>query len=459
MTMLHGVTAVVAPNAPPAAGKSGQASAEETAGFAEAMQAANADPAPEGAGPSGAAPAVRADAVRADAVQRADGGAPVVGKAPAPEETGPVRAQGGKPVQPTAASDAIASGKAGATEQTGTEAPGDGDEPDRDDQTVADAADPVQPPVMIVPSQPAPTSTAVETDRIATDGVAATDPATGATHAPASQPVLPGTGAPATAEAAALLQLVRDHMRGVAGQGGDGSPADDPVASVPDGTADAGQATGSSSTMIAPAPSQQGGAQTSVQGGAALPTVDLSASLGDRMVDMGVSGQWLDGLARDIAGLSARGAQGRFQINTDQLGQVQVDIRQGAEGAAVSLTVLTEAAEQALRQDSDRLKLDAGLSAVRISEVKVERAPQIAEAARPDTAGNQSGAQQQGQAAGQGHAAGQGMGQSSAQSQMRGRGQARENIAPVHKGSGDAAVLNHEQTGDAGADLPRARYA
>jgi flagellar hook-length control protein FliK len=193
----------------------------------------------------------------------------------------------------------------------------------------------------------------------------------------------------------------------------------------------------------------------------AIPTVDLSASLGAQVVDMGVSGQWIDGLARDIAGLSANGAQGRFQINATELGPVEVNIRQGDDGVAISLTVATEAAEQALRQDSDRLKLDAGLSALRVSEVKVERAPHVAEATRADSSTNQNNTQQQsgGNSQNPGQAAGQNMGQSSAQSHMQGRGQQRENIAFGHKAGNDGAVLNHMDAGDTAGGAVRARYA
>ena len=177
---------------------------------------------------------------------------------------------------------------------------------------------------------------------------------------------------------------------------------------------------------------------------------------------MGVSGQWIDGLARDIAGLSANGAQGRFQIDTHHLGAVQVDIRHNMDGAAVSLTVASEAAEMALRQDSDRLKLDAGLAAVRIAEVKVERAPAIAEAHRAESA-NQSSSQQQQQQSQQGsqtsawaHNGGQKMGQPQGQPN---RWQGRENNGFGPKGSGDPAVLNHADAHPAAHDRARARYA
>ncbi|KAA9019443.1 flagellar hook-length control protein FliK [Sphingobium limneticum] len=210
-----------------------------------------------------------------------------------------------------------------------------------------------------------------------------------------------------------------------------------------------------------PAALAQPTAQTVTNIAPAIPTVDLSASLGAQVVDMGVSGQWIDGLARDIASLSANGAQGRFQINATELGPVEVNIRQGDDGAAISLTVATEAAEQALRQDGDRLKLDASLSAVRISEVKIERAPHVAEVTRAEGSTNQNTAQQQsgGSHQNQGQAAGQNMGQSSTQSHMQGRGQQRENIAFGHKAGNDGAVLNHMDAGDTAGGAVRARYA
>ncbi|WP_150294773.1 flagellar hook-length control protein FliK [Sphingobium estronivorans] len=267
---------------------------------------------------------------------------------------------------------------------------------------------------------------------------------------------------PVKSEALSLLQLVREQFgqrvpaqrsgETVAGSGkadrlverGDILPVSAPTGDQP------------------PIASQPAAVQTAQPGPqiTAQPVVDLSASLGAQVVDMGVSGQWIDGLARDIAGLSANGAQGRFQINADRLGPVQVDIRQGSDGAAVSLTVANEAAEMALRQDSDRLRLDASLSAVRISEVKVERAPPVAEAARTDSANPQSSQQQSSQTAhGWAHNS-QNMAQSQqGQAQGQGRWQGRENSAFAAKNSGDPAVLNHDDTRRAGNDAVRARYA
>jgi hypothetical protein len=273
-----------------------------------------------------------------------------------------------------------------------------------------------------------------------------------------AQPGVHTAAAKPRAEAVSLLQLVRDHMTPHASRRTEtGAPARDasPDAALPI------LPTALNDSSPSPTALAQPTTQPVTTIAPAIPTVDLSASLGAQVVDMGVSGQWIDGLARDIAGLSANGAQGRFQINATELGPVEVNIRQGDDGVAISLTVATEAAEQALRQDSDRLKLDAGLSALRVSEVKVERAPHVAEATRPDSSTNQNNTQQQsgGSSQNPGQAAGQNMGQSSAQSHMQGRGQQRENIAFGHKAGNDGAVLNHMDAGDTAGGAVRARYA
>ncbi|WP_126516847.1 flagellar hook-length control protein FliK [Sphingobium amiense] len=264
--------------------------------------------------------------------------------------------------------------------------------------------------------------------------------------APASAKAVdaPATPRRSMSEVMSLLQLARDqlHSRDTAAPapvvGGKADTPPDRSGATPDPAA----------PPVIAAPSAM--PQPVVQGGNALPTVNLSAALGAQFVDMGVSGQWIDGLARDIARFSVDGAQGRFQIDAGQLGPVQVDIRQSQDGAAVSLTVVSEGAEQVLRQESDRLRTDTSLSAVRITDVKIERGHVVTEAARSDS-GNSAASQQQGQ-----HPA---WGQSSTQSHMQGRGQGRENFATGAKAQGEAAVLKSEQAGGNAADLPRARYA
>jgi hypothetical protein len=314
-------------------------------------------------------------------------------------------------------------------------------------------------PVAEAVSIPSVAPTMAAATPLATSVHAAIEPADVAAQtadiAQATSPVAP---AKPRAEAVSLLQLVRDHMSLRAPRQPEAAA---PVSDIQTDAAPTIAPTVVNDTTSSLASLVQPAAQPLPPTPSAIPIVDLSASLGAQVVDMGVSGQWIDGLARDIAGLSANGAQGRFQINAQQLGPIQVDIRRGDDGTAISLTVATEAAEQALRQDSDRLKLDAGLSAVRISDVRIERAPQSTETVRSDNATNQNAAQQQsgGNGQNQGQSAGQNMGQSSAQSHMQGRGQQRENIAFGHKAGNDGAVLNHMDAGDTAGGAARARYA
>lgn len=282
-----------------------------------------------------------------------------------------------------------------------------------------------------------------------------------------AQPSVPApvlNGKPVKAEAAALLQIVRDQI--AARQSGGSAKVGEAVSAAAHARKEA-PAAAPDPVMTAPIvgaePSPPTAPSTTITAAPVTPpvgpTVDLSASLGAQVVDMGVSGQWIDGLARDVAGLSANGAQGRFQIHTDQLGAVQVDIRHGGEGAAVSLTVANEAAELALKQDSERLKIDAGLASVRIADVKIERAP-VAEAARADSAGQQSHQQQSHQSAAQnqfGSANGNpNMGQPQGQ---QGRWQGRENNGLGPKSSGDPAVLNHAEARQDAGENRRTRYA
>ncbi|HEX7742714.1 MAG TPA: flagellar hook-length control protein FliK, partial [Sphingobium sp.] len=106
------------------------------------------------------------------------------------------------------------------------------------------------------------------------------------------------------------------------------------------------------------------------------------------------------------------------------------------------------------------LKLDASLSAVRIAEVKIERAAPVAEAARSDMSGQQSPQQQSQHSSSQNHSAWQNGGQDMSQPQgQQGRWQPRQNNGFDPKSAGDPAVLNHGQAQDRASETARARYA
>lgn len=269
---------------------------------------------------------------------------------------------------------------------------------------------------------------------------------------------------PIRSEVVSLLQLVRDRMSGRTAAPATPAPvtaapvaekAVAPVDSARSATVDAAPIP---AMLVAP---QHFAVTAPVAITPAAPTPDLNAVLTGQAVAMGLDGQWIDGLARDIAGLAKDGAQGRFQINSAQLGPVDIAIRQGGDGAQVTLAVASEAAEAALKQDSDRLRADSALSAVRIVDVKVERLTTSAsDAPRGDqSSGQQSLSQQQG-GSNQGHNAqslGQGMGQGG---QNRAHGQ--ENLVAAHKAALDPAVINHgegDEAGDMARITGRARYA
>lgn len=200
-----------------------------------------------------------------------------------------------------------------------------------------------------------------------------------------------------------------------------------------------------------------------VVSGASQPVADLSATLGQQVIDMSSGGQWIDGLAKEIATLAAGTGQGSFRLSPEHLGPMRVDIRQGDLGAEISLTVQTAAAESALRQDSDTLKNDAQLSAVRVHEVRVERVHNVAEAARSDSAGNQNNSNNNnGSSWNQGGTqTGFAQSQSQSQAQTQGQGNGQQGSRKV---SGGDAVLNHAGPSDQGVEdtqdgLRRARYA
>lgn len=267
---------------------------------------------------------------------------------------------------------------------------------------------------------------------------------------------------PIRSEVVSLLQLVRDRMSGRTVPPATPAPANAaPVAEKAVAPVDSGRpATVDAAPIPAmPVAPQHVAAPVAITPAARTP--DLNAVLTGQAVAMGLDGQWIDGLARDIAGLAKDGAQGRFQINSAQLGPVDIAIRQGSDGAQVTLAVASEAAEAALKQDSDRLRADSALSAVRIVDVKVERLTASAsDAPRGDQGGGQQSLSQHHGGSNQSHNA-QSMGQGAGQG-GQGRAHGQENLAAAHKAALDPAVINHgdgDEAGDTARITGRARYA
>jgi hypothetical protein len=106
-----------------------------------------------------------------------------------------------------------------------------------------------------------------------------------------------------------------------------------------------------------------------------LAAADTGAMLGEQVIDMGVEGQWIDRMAREIADISAGTGRATFTLNPENLGRLQIDILQRDDGADVRLIADTDEAAAALSQGRQQLQQDARLQAVRIHDVQVERAP------------------------------------------------------------------------------------
>lgn len=327
------------------------------------------------------------------------------------------------------------------------------------------AAVPTMPAVQAAVAQPnlaSPASPAAPPVAVATDGAAVAAPAP--TSTPASAPAQVGeatallrmlsmsaTERPATVDSAVRVAVATK------GKDTDSAGTDAAVRKVDvDLTVDTPKAAVATAPATASAPTS---ATVSAP-------VNLSASLGQQVIDMGAGGQWIDDLAKEIATLANGSGQGSFRLSPEHLGPMRVDIRNGDTGAQVRLTVETQAAETALSQDSDTLKADARLSAIKIGEVTVERVHKLAEPSRSDASnGQNTGGQGNGSSLWQQGSAQAGLGQGMDQGQRQAASQQQAgNQQPAGKVSGGETVLGQAESADRVVDDGRgggrqARYA
>lgn len=165
---------------------------------------------------------------------------------------------------------------------------------------------------------------------------------------------------------------------------------------TPDSVRDAAPAP--ASALVASSPTLH--APTAVS--ASLPAVNLAGALGQQAIDLGVSGQWINAIARQIASISANPGHGSFRIEAQTLGAVRVDIAPGALGSEILMTVDNDAAKLALTKDRDRLLLDSRAASVRIGDLRIERVTASSEAHRGDMGNtSQNGGGSSGQAGSQ----------------------------------------------------------
>lgn len=304
-------------------------------------------------------------------------------------------------------------------------------------------------------------------------------PAPSATAAPAvpTTPASASTSAPAPATPAA----VQVAATAIGGQGSDGSAGQgeerndsnaerSAKARIAEAHTGANRTTASEFALPSAAAST-GAAPTTfahppmlrIEGAALSAPGAVGLALGQQVIDMGASGQWLDSISQQIASVAAGNGQGSFQMSPEALGPIRVDITQTDLGAQIQMTVQSEAAQVALDGERDRLIRDAQLASVRIADVRVDRVSQVGDSARSDmnsqqqNSGQQSGAfsQTMNQNNGQ-HQRGAAF---AAGAQDFGNGSGRN----MPKAPGDAAVSTDgagaERSGERSTSARRARYA
>jgi len=107
-------------------------------------------------------------------------------------------------------------------------------------------------------------------------------------------------------------------------------------------------------------------AATPPQAGAAL-----AAGAADRQLDLARTNAWLDGIAHDIARTGDASAPLRFEVGTERLGAVKVELHHAAEGATVTFTAAGDAARTVLSDVRHQLIADARAQGVQIAAAHV----------------------------------------------------------------------------------------
>jgi len=146
------------------------------------------------------------------------------------------------------------------------------------------------------------------------------------------------------------------------------------------------------------------------------PGVSVSGSgataqaLGERVIDMGVSGQWIDRMAREISALAQGGGQSRFVLNPPHLGRLDVEIALQGDVANIRMTAETDEAAQRLNEARPAMQADARVAALAIGTFTIEKAHGQSDPARDQGGGQRGSGDMPGQAQQQA-AGGQGQGQ------------------------------------------------
>jgi len=142
------------------------------------------------------------------------------------------------------------------------------------------------------------------------------------------------------------------------------------------------------------------------------PAQDATAdTLDDRVIDMGVSGQWIDRMAREIATLAQGGGHGRFVLNPPHLGRLDVEVALDRDVANIRMTAETDEAARRLNDARPAMQADGRLTALAIGSFTIEKAHGQSDLARDQDGGQRAGGELAGQmqqqsGGGQGQASG-----------------------------------------------------
>lgn len=132
-------------------------------------------------------------------------------------------------------------------------------------------------------------------------------------------------------------------------------------------------------------------AQPAASGGTTLAAVAAPVQLAERVLDMDSDGAWIDQLARDIAATKSDAGDISFRLMPRHLGRLDVAMRQGDEGVALTMDTHHEATATIVTAAQGRLVDELRQQGVRVVGAEVT--------CTPGETGRQSQSQGQGRAA------------------------------------------------------------
>jgi len=182
---------------------------------------------------------------------------------------------------------------------------------------------------------------------------------------------------------------------------------------LPIGGATGAPASASPDTTILGTAVTPGAAPLAAAGGSTA-AGNTAQALGDRVIDMGVSGQWIDRMTREITALAQGGGHSRFTLHPPHLGRLDVDVALDGGLANIRMTAETDEATQRLSDARPALQADARVGALALGSFTIEKAHGQSDPARDQNNGNGqqlAGQGQQQNAGGQGQAGGRSAGE------------------------------------------------